>query len=89
MLRQCECRIVHEILEPSFVRRSKSSTSPTDVAGALVDGLTIEQATKKRADISRFLNNNDSYSFFKKVGGHIITGPTRTNVNDIYLVLVL
>ncbi len=62
---------------------------PTDVAGALVDGLTVEHATKKNIDISRFLNNNDSYNFFNKVGGHIITGPTRTNVNDIYLVFVL
>jgi glycerate-2-kinase len=62
---------------------------PTDVAGALVDELTVEHATAKKADISRFLNNNDSYNFFKKIGGHIVTGPTRTNVNDIYLVLVL
>ena len=61
----------------------------TDVAGALVDGLTVEEATKKGIDISQFLTNHDSYNFFKKVGGHIITGPTKTNVNDIYLVLVL
>jgi len=62
---------------------------PTDVAGALVDGLTSEQAAKKGICISQFLNNNDSYNFFKKVGGHIITGPTRTNVNDIYLIMAL
>jgi glycerate-2-kinase len=62
---------------------------PTDVAGALVDGKTPERASKKGLDISRLLDNHDSYHFFKNVGGHIITGPTGTNVNDIYLILVL
>jgi hydroxypyruvate reductase len=62
---------------------------PTDVAGALVDGKTPERASKKGLDISRLLDNHDSYHFFKRVGGHIITGPTGTNVNDIYLILVL
>ena len=27
--------------------------------------------------------------FFKKLGGHIVTGPTGTNVNDLYLLLAL
>jgi len=62
---------------------------PTDVAGALVDGKTSERASRKELDISRFLDNHDSYHFFKNVGGHIITGPTGTNVNDIYLILAL
>jgi len=62
---------------------------PTDVAGALVDGKTSERASRKDLDISRFLDNHDSYHFFKNVGGHIITGPTGTNVNDIYLILAL
>jgi hydroxypyruvate reductase len=62
---------------------------PTDVAGALVDGKTVERASKKGLDISRLLDNHDSYHFFKNVGGHIITGPTGTNVNDIYLIMAL
>lgn len=78
---------LHNVFVAGF--GTDGTDGPTDVAGALVDGLTLEQAAKKGIDISQFLNNHDSYNFFKKVGGHIITGPTRTNVNDIYLVLVL
>ncbi|MDR4495143.1 MAG: glycerate kinase [Nitrospirales bacterium] len=62
---------------------------PTEVAGAVVDGKTLERASRKGLDSQRFLDNNDSYHFFKQVGGHIITGPTGTNVNDIYLILAL
>jgi glycerate-2-kinase len=62
---------------------------PNDVAGALVDGKTAERASRKGLDISRFLDNHDSYHIFKTFGGHIITGPTGTNVNDIYLILAL
>ena len=78
---------LHNVFVAGF--GTDGTDGPTDVAGALVDGLTVEQAEKKGIDISQCLNNHDSYNFFKKVGGHIITGPTKTNVNDIYLVLVL
>ena len=61
---------------------------PTDVAGAVVDGDTVARGKKKRLAAAAYLKRNDSYTFFKKVGGHIITGPTGTNVNDLYLVLV-
>ena len=62
---------------------------PTDAAGAVVDGRTLARAKPYRMDPERILLRNDSYSFFKKVGGHIVTGPTGTNVNDIYLVLAM
>ena len=61
---------------------------PTDVAGAVVDGNTVARGQKKRLNAAAYLKRNDSYAFFKKVGGHIITGPTGTNVNDLYLLLV-
>jgi len=61
---------------------------PTDAAGAMVDGGTVARGKKKRLAAAAHLKNNDSYGFFKKVGGHVITGPTGTNVNDLYLVLV-
>ena len=61
----------------------------TEVAGAMVDGKTVHRAKKKRISIEKSLERHDSYTFFKKVGGHIITGPTRTNVNDIYIILAL
>lgn len=62
---------------------------PTDMAGAIVDGRTIERALKKGLDPLHLLANKDSYEFFKKVHGHIHTGPTGTNVNDVYLLLAL
>ena len=62
---------------------------PTDVAGAVVDGQTVFRAKKKDLDVTKFLKQHDSYSFFKRAGGHIISGPTGTNVADIYLMLAL
>jgi hypothetical protein len=34
------------------------------------------------------LDNNDSYRFFRRLGDLIITGPTRTNVMDLHILLV-
>ena len=39
-------------------------------------------------DTTEFLNNNDGYSFFKALNELIITGPTRTNVNDFRAILI-
>jgi hydroxypyruvate reductase len=60
---------------------------PTDAAGAIVTGGTAAHARSMGFDPQAYLANNDSYTFFKKVGGLIQTGPTGTNVNDIALVL--
>ena len=62
---------------------------PTDVAGAVVDGQTVVRAKKKGLDVTKFLKQHDSYSFFKRAGGHIISGPTGTNINDIYVMITL
>jgi glycerate 2-kinase len=56
-------------------------------AGALADGYTLEKAEENDLDIDEFLKNNDSSSFFEKVGGAIKTGYTGTNVADIVVVL--
>lgn len=61
---------------------------PTDVAGAVVDGRTTIVALEQNLDPLLFLHTNDSYSFFKQIGGHIITGSTMTNVMDMIVVLV-
>ena len=34
-------------------------------------------------------SENDSYRFFYRAGGHVVTGPTGTNVNDVYMILAL
>jgi len=61
---------------------------PTDVAGAMADGGTAARGRKKRLTAAAALKRNDSYRFFKAVGGHIVTGSTGTNVNDLYMILV-
>ena len=62
---------------------------PTDAAGAIVDGSTVTRAEKAGLDPVRYLMNNDSYSFFSKLGDLIMTGPTGTNVTDITVLVVV
>lgn len=61
---------------------------PTDAAGAVADGKTVMRAREKGMDARDFLRRNDSYHFFQRLDDLIITGPTRTNVMDIYMLLV-
>jgi glycerate 2-kinase len=60
----------------------------SNVAGAVVDSDTIPLAVSKNVDPERYLREFDSFHFFKKTGGHIITGPTMTNVMDIIVAIV-
>ncbi len=53
----------------------------TDCAGA------IWQSHQKLDAIQRYLDQNNSYNFFKKHGGLVFTGPTGTNLMDVGLVL--
>jgi glycerate 2-kinase len=61
---------------------------PTDAAGAICDGDTINRALEKGLEPKRFLDENDSYHFFHKLGDLIVTGPTYTNVMDLHLILL-
>ena len=61
---------------------------PTDAAGAWGIPATFEKVKSLRLDPRKYLDDNDSYNFFKQAGGLIITGPTRTNVMDIRLFLI-
>ena len=61
---------------------------PTDAAGAIADGRTMARAREKKLDPLDFLKRNDSYHFFQPLEDLIITGPTRTNVSDVYMLLV-
>ncbi len=60
---------------------------PTDAAGALADGRTILRSQDFGLNAAKFLANNDSYSFFSKLGDLILTGPTDTNVNDVSIIV--
>ncbi len=61
---------------------------PTDAAGAIADGRTCAAAQARGLDPHAFLKRNDSYHFFQALGDLILTGPTRTNVMDVYMLLV-
>jgi hydroxypyruvate reductase len=64
------------------------SDGPTDAAGALADGGTVGRAQELGMKALEYLQENNSYHFFDKLGDLIKTGPTNTNVNDIQIVLV-
>jgi len=53
-----------------------------DNAGAWFGPDIKERATERRLASADFLANNDGYSFFAALDQLIVTGPTRTNVND-------
>ena len=61
---------------------------PTDAAGAIADTNTFKRAESMGLNPSRYLFNNDSYNFFKKLGDLLITGPTNTNVMDLRIMLI-
>lgn len=61
---------------------------PTKAAGAVVDYETIITAFNKNIDPEEYIKDFNSYNFFRKIGGHIITGPTMTNVMDIVIIIV-
>lgn len=56
---------------------------PTNAAGAVADGFTLKKAESLKLDPISYLERNDSYRFFKKLGDTIVTGPTRTNIMDM------
>ena len=62
---------------------------PTDAAGAVVDTTTVSRAMTAGLDApERYLDNNDSYRFFERLGDLIRTGPTNTNVGDLQVILI-
>ncbi|MFQ6078136.1 MAG: glycerate kinase [Thermodesulfobacteriota bacterium] len=61
---------------------------PTDAAGAIADVQTVRRAHELGLDPAEYLEDNDSYHFFEKLGDLLVTGPTNTNVMDLRLILV-
>jgi hydroxypyruvate reductase len=64
------------------------SDGPTDATGAVIceDDFVAIPGILQEAQES--LSSFNSYSFFQKHGGLIITGPTQTNVMDVMIVLI-
>ena len=60
-----------------------------DNAGAIFGPNDWSRVQALKLDPASYLARNDAYSFFEALDGLIITGPTRTNVNDFRAILVL
>jgi hydroxypyruvate reductase len=57
-------------------------------AGVLMGPDSIARARALGLDPKAMLARNDGYGFFEPLGDLVVTGPTRTNVNDYRVVLV-
>ncbi len=62
---------------------------PTDAAGAIVDGKTLQRARNLGLSPREFLAKNDSYTFFSRLSDLVFTGPTGTNVCDVAVIVAL
>ncbi|MGZ9013993.1 MAG: glycerate kinase type-2 family protein [Burkholderiales bacterium] len=59
-----------------------------DNAGALLTPDALERAAAKKLHPAKLLDNNDAYRFFEALDALVVTGPTRTNVNDYRAILI-
>lgn len=66
---------------------SDGTDGPTDAAGGIVDGSTMDMLRQKGIVLADALDDNDSYHALKAVDSLIMTGPTGTNVNDVSVIL--
>lgn len=58
-------------------------------AGAIVDKHSLKVANDLKIDIKSYIENFDSFSFFKKIGySNIETGATETNVGDFMIIMI-
>ncbi len=60
-----------------------------EIAGALVGPDTLARAWALGRPPRRSLDANDAHTFFRALGDSVVTGPTRTNVNDFRAILVM
>ena len=66
---------------------SDGTDGPTDAAGGIVDGNTKALLAEKGISIPAVLAENNSNYALTEADALIMTGPTGTNVNDLYLLL--
>jgi len=60
---------------------------PTDAAGAIIDGKTCARMRACGIDPRSMLSRNDSYHALEAAGALIRSGPSRTNLNDVVVLL--
>jgi glycerate-2-kinase len=61
------------------------SDGPTSAAGAIVDPTTLARSRDQGLDVRRALAENDSHPFFAALDDLVVTGPTGSNLMDVYL----
>ena len=59
-----------------------------DIAGALIAPDTLERGLAQGLKARDALARNDGHGYFGALGLSVVTGPTRTNVNDFRAVLI-
>ncbi len=59
-----------------------------DNAGAVLLPESLTRGARLGLDAKRLLANNDAYGFFSRLEDLVVTGPTRTNVNDYRAILI-
>lgn len=60
-----------------------------DNAGAVLAPDALSLAATRKLRPGRVLDDNDGYTFFKALDTLVVTGPTRTNVNDYRVILIM
>jgi hydroxypyruvate reductase len=60
-----------------------------DNAGAYVTPDTLRRALAAGMKLDQYLDRNDAYGYFERLGDLLISGPTYTNVNDFRALLIL
>jgi len=61
---------------------------PTDIAGGITDGTTVERGRLKGLDVYACLRAHDSYHGLKILGDEIMTGNTGTNLCDLNVIYI-
>lgn len=83
------CEGLHGLKNAAVIAVGSDGTDgPTDAAGGYTDGDSFDALKNTGLDLHAVLMENDSYHALKSIGGLIVTGPTGTNVNDLYLGLL-
>jgi hydroxypyruvate reductase len=59
-----------------------------EIAGAVISPTTLARARAAGASARSSLAENDGHGFFEALGDSVVTGPTRTNVNDFRAILI-
>ncbi|MFA6437319.1 MAG: DUF4147 domain-containing protein [Candidatus Paceibacterota bacterium] len=69
-----------------FISLASDGLDNSEAAGAIGDEDSLKKSQVKNLNWREYIDNNDSFHFFKKLDDLIITGPTGTNVSDLIVI---